>query len=67
MKIVFRPAAIEDLGNILLHSAQDDPSAAIRVVDAIEAFFLETLADNLLIGASRDEIVQGLRIFSISA
>jgi len=67
MKIVFRPAAIEDLDNILLHIAHDNPSAAIRVVDEIEVFCLETLADNPLIGASRYEIVQGLRIFPVNA
>jgi toxin ParE1/3/4 len=67
MKIVFRPAAIEDLDNFLLHIARDDPTAAIRVVDAIETFYLETLADNPLIGTAKDEIVQGLRIFPVSS
>jgi len=66
MRIAFRPAAIVDLDNILIHIAQDDPSAAKRVVDAIEGFCLETLSDNPFIGTARDEIVQGLRIFPVS-
>ena len=67
MKTVFRPAAIEDLDNILTHIAQDNPSAAIRVVDAIEAFCFESLAENRHIGASRDDIIPGLRIFPVGA
>ena len=65
MDIRFRPAAIDDLDDILLYIARDNPDAALKVVDKIETFCLVTLCDNPQIGVSRDEVLKGLQIFPI--
>lgn len=67
MNVRFRPAAIDDLDNILIYIAKENTQAALNVVGLIETFCLQTLSDNPHIGASRDEVVQGLRIFPVSS
>ncbi len=65
MEIRFRPAAIDDLDNILIYIARDNSDAALKVVDAIEAFCFQTLSENPHIGASRDDMIKGLQIFPV--
>ncbi|MGR9046974.1 MAG: type II toxin-antitoxin system RelE/ParE family toxin [Gammaproteobacteria bacterium] len=54
--------AEEDLIELWLYIAQDNPSAADRVLDDIEEHF-HTLADNPLMGRLRPDIAPELRYF----
>ncbi len=67
MEIRFRPSAITDLDNILIYIARQNPAAALNIVDSIEAFCLKTLAGNPYVGAARDEMIKGLRIFPVGS
>ena len=59
-RIVRSARADEDLIEIWLWIARDDPAAADRVLDAIEARWSQ-LAENPLSGPARDDIQPGLR------
>ncbi len=66
MEVRLRPLALDDLGSIIDYIAQENPSAALRIVDEIEAFCMLTLADNPHIAPTRDGIHPGLRIFTLN-
>lgn len=58
------PQAERDLDDIWLTIAGDNPSAADRVIDAVEA--AETrLADFPLLGRARDELMTGTRSWTV--
>lgn len=64
MSVVQRTAqAEEDLIEIWVYIAQDNPGAADRVLDAIEERF-HVLADNPLMGRLRPDIAPELRYFA---
>ena len=58
--VVFTKKAREDLIDIWLHIAEDDPTAADRVLDRLDDA-ASHLADHPEIGAARDDIRPGLR------
>ena len=60
----FSPLAIKDLTDILEYVARDKPLAAVAFVGKLEEK-CHTLARFPLIGASRDELIPGLRVFSV--
>jgi toxin ParE1/3/4 len=64
MKLRHRRSAIEDLGEIRNHIAQDHPTVAARFVTAIRAR-CRLLAEQPHIGRERPELRQGLRSFAI--
>ena len=65
MSVIERTAqAEEDLLEIWIYIAQDNPGAADRVLDDIEERFY-ALANNPLIGRSRPDIAPELRYFSV--
>jgi toxin ParE1/3/4 len=49
------PAALEDLDEIAIYIAKDNPAAADRVIDAIFAAFA-ALADHPDLGHARDDL-----------
>ena len=61
---LFSPMAVEDLDGILEYIARDNPPAAIRFVETLKEK-CHTLARFPLLGASRDQLVEGLRVFSV--
>jgi toxin ParE1/3/4 len=66
MSVIQRTAqAEEDLIDIWIYIAQDNPLAADRVLDDIEERFY-TLADNPLMGRLRPDIAPDLRYFTVS-
>ena len=56
------PRAAEDLIELWTHIAVDDPAAADRMLDLIEAK-LARLAVNPRLGSARADIAEGLRLF----
>jgi toxin ParE1/3/4 len=58
--VFFTRQAREDLINIWLHIAADDPGAADRVLDRLEMAAMN-LIENPRMGPARDDIRQGLR------
>jgi len=65
MSVIQRTAqAEEDLIEIWIYIAQDNPKAADRVLDDIEERF-NALADNPLIGRLRPDIAPELRYFTV--
>ena len=58
--VVFTKKAREDLIDIWLHIAEDDPTAADRVLDRLDDA-ASHLADHPEMGAARDDIRPGLR------
>jgi toxin ParE1/3/4 len=60
----FSPLAIRDLHDILEYIARDKPLAAVRFVEKLEAE-CRSLARFPLIGASREGLVPGLRVFPV--
>ena len=60
----FSPMAVEDLEGILEYIARDKPAAAIRFVEMLEEK-CNTLARFPLLGASRDQLAKGLRVFLV--
>ncbi len=58
--VVFTKKAREDLIDIWLHIAEDDPTAADRVLDRLDDA-ASHLADHAEMGAARDDIRPGLR------
>ena len=63
-RIVRSPRAREDLIELWTHIAADNPSAADRMLDRIEAK-LRLLADTPRLGPARPDIAEGLRLFPI--
>jgi len=59
-RVVFTKKAREDLIDIWLHIAEDDPAAADRVLDRLDEA-ASLLADHPEMGAARDDIRPGLR------
>lgn len=66
MEVRLRPRAYDDLAEIISYISQQNPSAAIRIVDEVEHFCLTSLSDNPRIGTEQNTIVDGLRIFLIA-
>ena len=65
MSVIQRTAqAEEDLIEIWLYIAQDNPAAADRVLDDIEEMF-EALVENPMIGRLRPDIAPELRYFTV--
>jgi len=65
MSVIQRTAqAEEDLIEIWIYIAQDNPGAADRVLDDIDERF-HALADNPLMGRLRPDIAQELRYFTV--
>ncbi|MHC4181587.1 MAG: type II toxin-antitoxin system RelE/ParE family toxin [Planctomycetota bacterium] len=60
---LFSPMAVEDLEGILDYITRDNPPAAIRFVETLKEK-CNTLARFPLLGASRDQLVEGLRVYS---
>ena len=60
MKVVFSPAAKDDLLEIALYIAQDNPTRALSFVDELEAKSLR-LGQAAGIGAPRPELGEGVR------
>jgi Plasmid stabilization system protein len=58
--VFFTRQAREDLIDIWLHIAADDPGAADRVLDRLEMAAMN-LIENPRMGPARDDIRQGLR------
>ena len=58
------PRAAEDLIELWTHIAVDDPAAADRMLDLIEAK-LARLAVNPRLGPARADIAEGLRLFPV--
>jgi toxin ParE1/3/4 len=61
---LFSPMAMEDLESILEYIARDKPSAAIRFLEMLKEK-CNTLARFPLLGASREQLTKGLRVFSV--
>jgi len=59
-RVVFTKQAREDLIDIWLHIAEDDPAAADRVLDRLDES-ARHLVDHPEMGAARDDIRPGLR------
>ena len=59
-KLKLTPAAEQDLQEIWLYIAQDNPRAADKLLDRIEAQ-CELLANHPHLGPGRDDIAKGLR------
>jgi len=67
MSVIQRTAqAEEDLIEIWIYIAQDNPGAADRVLDDIEQRF-HALADNPLMGRLRPDIAPELRYFAVGS
>ena len=58
--VFFTRAARDDLIDIWTHVADDDPSAADRILDRLDEV-ASHLADNPHMGSARDDIRPGLR------
>ena len=65
MRVEYRPAALADLENALDYIARDSPSAAIRIIDAIEDACLTTLSAFPSSGKTHEHILPGLRILVV--
>ncbi|MFO1048733.1 MAG: type II toxin-antitoxin system RelE/ParE family toxin [Geminicoccaceae bacterium] len=63
-RVVRSPRASEDLIELWTHIAADNPSAADRMLDRIEAK-LRLLAATPKLGPARPDIAEGLRLFPI--
>ena len=63
-RIEWTPAALNDLDDIWLHIARDSQNAANRFLDRVD-LAEQRLADFPLIGATRDGLVPGMRLWPI--
>lgn len=61
MKVVFSPAAKDDLMEIAIYIAQDNPVRALSFVDELEATCLG-LGQAADIGTARPELGEGIRL-----
>jgi plasmid stabilization system protein ParE len=59
----FSPMALQDLDGILEYIARDSPAAAVSFVQSLKEKCI-TLARFPLLGASRDYLAKGLRVFT---
>ncbi len=64
-KFKLLPAAEQDLQEIWLYIAQDNPKAADKLLDRIEAQ-CELLANHPQLGPARDDIAKGLRYYPLA-
>lgn len=64
-KFKLTPAAEQDLQEIWLYIAQDNPRAADKLLDRIEAQ-CERLANDPQLGPARDDIAKGLRYYPLA-
>jgi toxin ParE1/3/4 len=62
----FSPLAVADLEGILEYIARDKPSAAIAFVEMLKDKCY-TLARYPLLGTSREDLIPGLRMFSVAS
>ena len=62
---LFSPMAVEDLENILDYIARDNPRAAVSFVETVKEK-CQTLARFPLLGASREDLIKGLRVFPVA-
>lgn len=62
--IIKRPGAERDLHKIWDYIALDNPAAATKLIQTIDAKF-SLLAASPLMGRSRDEVTQGLHSFAV--
>ena len=62
----FSPLAVEDLRGILQYISRDNPERAATFLEALKEK-CRTLARFPLLGASRDNLVPGLRVFSVGS
>lgn len=63
MKLEFSPQAVTDLDEILQYVSRDDPHAAVRLVDGIEAT-CQTLVSMPRAGTVRNDLARGMRAFT---
>src|SRR5207302_279310 len=63
MKAEFSPRAIGDLQEILEYIGRDNPAAAVRLIDQLEATCLH-LAKSPRVGTRRYDLAPGLRALS---
>jgi len=63
MKVELSEEALDDLAEILTYVSRDNPQAAVRLVDGIEATCFR-LGGMSGAGTARDDLKPGLRIFS---
>ena len=63
---VFSPMAVEDIEAILEYIARDKPAAAVSFVETLK-HKCDTLARFPLLGASRDHLAEGLRVFPVGS
>ena len=61
---VFSPMAVDDIEAILQYIARDKPAAAASFVETLKDK-CNTLARFPLLGASRDHLAEGLRVFPV--
>jgi len=61
---LFSPMAVEDLDGILEYVARDKPAAAAQFLETLKEK-CNTLARFPLLGASRDNLAERLRVFSV--
>ena len=62
--LYFSPPAVQDLDEIRAYIAEDDPNAASRFVQSIEAI-CAILAENPMLGRLRTELAPSLRSFPV--
>ncbi len=67
MSVHFSPEAAQDLEEIWLYIARDQPENATRFVRRVQKFCLETLPVLVAAGKRRDELCPGLFSFPIDA
>ena len=60
----FSPLAVEDLERILEYIGRDNPPVANRFVETLKEK-CNTLARFPLLGASREQLARGLRVFAV--
>ena len=64
-KLSFSPLAVKDLDGILEYISQDNPTAATSFVELLKEK-CQLLAQFPLLGAPRNSLAKGLRVFSVS-
>ena len=64
MNVVVTPAATGDLSEIVVHIARDDPTAAARWLDRMEAI-VARIGRVPQIGSDRSDVAPGVRLFPV--
>lgn len=62
MRVIISPLGLQDLAEIIDYIAADNPIAALRLVDDLEAFCNTVIVSNPKIGKPADGLVRGLRV-----